>query len=48
MSTRLGNAAERASLTGSWPKGVDGDLTSELFRHPQDAHGHAVLGHGVR
>lgn len=37
-----------SSPTSARPEGVDGNLTSELFRHSQDAHGHAVLCHCVR
>lgn len=45
VSWRLANVTP---LTGFGPQGVDCDLTSELLGHPQDAHGHAVLRHGVR
>lgn len=45
-SSNLGNLGS-LSLTGSRPEGVDGDLTSELFRHAQDAHRHAVFCHRV-
>ena len=35
-------------LTCFGPEGVDGDAVgAELFGHAEDAHGHAVLGHGV-
>lgn len=45
-------AGQHASSRGvdgrARPQGIDGDAErSQLPRHPQHAHGHAVFGHGV-